>query len=100
MAIQYEHDSERSGPAASLLFSFSKDGVTAMKRICLLLVWLLVMGLLGGPALAQTTKESDAEQAKESAKSTDATKPVVAVFRLSGSLTETPTDDSFPFSTE
>ena len=49
--------------------------------------------LLVAPALAQETKSTDA-------KSSDAAKPVVAVFRLSGSLAETPTDDGFPFSTE
>src|SRR5438045_8338435 len=49
--------------------------------------------LLVGPTLAQESKTPDA-------KASDAPKPVIAVFRLSGSLTETPTDDGFPFSTE
>jgi protease IV len=52
--------------------------------------------LLPGLALAQTTAESDSAKAKAS----DAAKPVVAVFRLRGAVTETPTDDSFPFATE
>src|SRR3954453_844674 len=49
--------------------------------------------LLMAPALAQESKSTDT-------KASDAAKPVVAVFRLFGSLTETPTDDGFPFSTE
>src|SRR5206468_11155492 len=68
IGIKHEHDSERSGPAASHLFSISKHGVIAMKRICLLLVWLLVMSLLAGPSLAQSTKEADSAKTKESTK--------------------------------
>src|SRR5205809_2467203 len=49
--------------------------------------------LLVAPALAQESKSNDT-------KGSDAAKPIVAVFRLSGSLTETPSDDGFPFSTE
>jgi protease-4 len=49
--------------------------------------------LLVAPALAQESKSTDA-------KASDAAKPVIAVFRLSGPVSETPTDDGFPFSTE
>src|SRR5437762_4049501 len=49
--------------------------------------------LLVAPAAAQESKTTDA-------KASDSPKSVIAVFRLSGSLTETPTDDGFPFSME
>jgi protease IV len=54
---------------------------------------LLVRGAAAQDALA-------ADKNSESAKSSDTAKPVIAVFRLSGSLSETPTDSGFPFSTE
>jgi protease IV len=56
--------------------------------------------LLIAPALAQESKTAEATKGSDSSKSSDAANPVIAVFRLSGSLTETPTDDSFPFSSE
>jgi protease-4 len=65
-----------------------------------LMTFATVAALLIGHSLAQETKNADAAKSGESAKAKDAAKPVVAVFRLSGSLTETPTDDGFPFSAE
>src|SRR6187200_2120373 len=55
--------------------------------------------LLAGRIVAQDTKGTDADSSA-SAKAGEKTKQVVPVFRLSGSLKETPTDDSFPFATE
>src|SRR5688572_9420856 len=68
-----------------------------MKRISMWLaaVALAVM-LLTGLALAQSATESEGAKAKAS----ESAKPVVAVFRLKGAMTETPTDDSFTFATE
>jgi protease IV len=71
-----------------------------MKRVCLLLVWLFVMCLLVGRLPAQETKAADSDKSKESSKSGEAAKAVVAVFRLTGALTETPSDEGFPFSAE
>jgi protease IV len=74
-----------------------------MKRVRLLLVSVLTLSLLAGHLLAQESTKGDSEKGKESTKAAEAAeaaKPVVAVFRLFGSLTETPTDDGFPFSTE
>src|SRR5262245_26951069 len=72
-------------------------GVPPMKSTLLKMLLLAAIALLGaGPALAQESKDdAKASDAKKSeAKST------IAVFRLSGSLSETPTDEGFPFSTE
>ena len=52
--------------------------------------------LLVSAAAAQESKTNDAAKAAESPKPSETAKSVVAVFRLSGALTETPTDDSFP----
>jgi protease-4 len=67
-----------------------------MKTIFNLFASAALATLLAGNSLAQTSNET--KPAESSTK--DATKPLVAVFRLAGALTETPTDDAFPFSTE
>ena len=46
---------------------------------------VVIVAVMAGPAKAQ------------SGKSSDGAKPAVAVFRLSGSLVESPLDESFPF---
>ncbi|MCI0358950.1 MAG: signal peptide peptidase SppA [Planctomycetaceae bacterium] len=56
--------------------------------------------LLIAAAAAQESKTTDATKGSESAKSSEAAKSVVAVFRLTGALTETPADDSFPLAVE
>jgi protease-4 len=61
---------------------------------------LMVAMLLLTTAAAQETKTADAETKPTAASSSEAAKSVVAVFRLSGALTETPTDDGFPFAME
>ena len=72
-----------------------------MKRITSWLVILVATtALFAGQALAQSTNEADAAKNSESTKGKEPAKPLVAVFRLSGGLTETPTDESFPFSAE
>lgn len=50
--------------------------------------------------VAQEIKNDESTTSSETAKATEAARPVVAVFRLSGAMTETPTDDTFPFATE
>jgi protease IV len=68
-----------------------------MKRICLWVAAMVIAALLvPALSLAQDSSASDAAKSKAS----ETAKPVVAVFRLNGALTETPTDDSFPFATE
>ncbi|HZN36637.1 MAG TPA: S49 family peptidase, partial [Pirellulaceae bacterium] len=61
---------------------------------------LLSVLVLISNAAAQDAKTTDAAKSAEPAKSSETSKQVVAVFRLKGGLTETPTDESFPFALE
>src|SRR3954468_50011 len=72
-------------------------------KVLLLLAALL---LVAAPARAQESKSTDETKSADSAKSADSSKPaevakaIIPVFRLSGSISETPSDETFPFSTE
>src|SRR5262249_20028736 len=71
-----------------------------MKRTSSWLVALVAMlALLVRPVWADSAKAAEADKASDTAKKAD-TKTTVPVFRLHGSVSETPTDDTFPFSTE
>lgn len=72
-----------------------------MKAVFFRVAFLAALAGFGiGRLSAQETKAENTAKSGESAKTAEAAKPVVAVFRLSGTLTETPTDDTFPFATE
>ena len=68
-----------------------------MKRILwkatILLMTVLV---LTAPAAAQDSKTTAATKNAEAVKTSTTPKQIVAVFRLKGGLSETPTDESFP----
>src|SRR4029450_9640437 len=68
-----------------------------MKRSFLWLLMLLLTGLLPGGYLAVAEDEHKSAKETEAAKTEEKAKQIVAVFRLKGGLSETPTDESFPF---
>jgi len=61
---------------------------------------LMATLLLIAATAAQESKSTEATKTAQSAKASDSDQPVVALFRLKGGLTETPTDDGFPFAIE
>src|SRR5262245_56775734 len=76
-----------------LSFAIKSTGANLMQYLHLKFVTCVAIAvLLAGRLVAQEKKATDATASSESSQTTDTTKPVIAVFRLSGSLTETPTD--------
>src|SRR5262245_19416213 len=70
-----------------------------MKRSFLWLLVLLFTGLLPASRLA-AEDEPKSDKETEAVKADDKAKQIVAVFRLKGGLSETPTDETFPFGGE
>jgi len=68
-----------------------------MKRSLLWLLMLLLTGLLPTSFLSAAEDEPKSAKETEAAKTEEKAKQIVAVFRLKGGLSETPTDESFPF---
>ncbi len=64
------------------------------------MLFVVIAALVAGRLVAQETKTADAAKRDDSVKAADAGKQIVAVFRLKGGLSETPTDESFPFAIE
>jgi len=65
-----------------------------------LIVLLALVPLFSSASLALQAKAEDSTSKTTESKSSEATKPVVAIFRLKGELIETPQDEAFPFNNE
>src|SRR5262245_15528783 len=77
----------------------SYSGVSAINPSVL---WLLMLSLFAVLPAERLPAEDEAKSAKDddTAKAEEKVKQVVAVFRLKGGLSETPTDETFPFGGE